>query len=83
MERKEKQARALEDVAQTHLLDINVQTKLVHAVVRARVSGASWQQVGDALGCSKATAARRYGQAAEELHPTYTYPLDSADDSAE
>lgn len=83
MDRKEKQARALEDVAQTHLLSVSIETKLAHAVVRARVSGASWQQVGDALGLSKATAARRYGQVAEELHPNYTYPLDSVSTDAE
>lgn len=51
------------------------ETRLAHTVVQARANGASWAEVGEALGCSKQTAYNRYKDAAQRLRTASAAPL--------
>lgn len=69
---------ALEDLSRVYLEDVELEVKRSHAVVRARLAGASWQAIGDTHLITAQTMRRHYAHVVEELHPTYTYPLPDA-----
>lgn len=75
MNKNERIERALADLSATTQLLLGVEAKLAMSVTRARIAGASWQQVADGLLMTKATAHRHYRHVVEELHPDYTFPL--------
>lgn len=57
----------LDSIASAHQQVLEASAQLDEAVRRARQSGATWQQIGDAMGVTKQAASQRFQQASRKL----------------